>query len=359
VALIKAIDSTFTVSQIDAFIKNSAMDLVGNSQEDTPGWDRYHGFGVVNAYKALLMASAKDTVSCGQAITSSSMQMDSTGLYLDSALTPAGCDSLFYVNFTNNNSFSSITQSACWSYSSPSGKHTWAKNGVYSDTISNHLQCDSIITINLTINSTVDSVKIESCTSQASPSGKYNWQHDGWYKDTLVNSANCDSALVVDFKIIKVDTSVNQNQDVLMAGAQNATFQWLDCDKNYSPITGETSASFYFDPVSRAAVQVTSNGCVDTSACFFYEISTGIISQSPNSNNVRVFPNPNSGKFIVSLANNEISKFEITGISGNLILKGEFVNSKEINLSRLFESQILILRVYSENQVFRRLIVVN
>lgn len=49
------------------------------------------------------------------------------------------------------NTSSSITETACNSYTVPSGDEIYFASGVYMDTISNASSCDSIITINLTI----------------------------------------------------------------------------------------------------------------------------------------------------------------------------------------------------------------
>lgn len=47
-------------------------------------------------------------------------------------------------------STSSIHDTVCGSYTSPSGRYTWSTSGTYKDTILNALGCDSIITIHLT-----------------------------------------------------------------------------------------------------------------------------------------------------------------------------------------------------------------
>lgn len=51
-------------------------------------------------------------------------------------------------------SSSSISETACDSYTSPSGKYSWISTGTYLDTIPNAGGCDSVITISLTVNTT-------------------------------------------------------------------------------------------------------------------------------------------------------------------------------------------------------------
>ena len=77
------------------------------------------------------------------------------------------------------------------------------------------------------------------------------------------------------------------------ASATNAVFQWLDCDNNNEPIPGATSADFAPTNAGSYAVEVTQNGCTDTSAC---SISTVGIDYLNNAANVVVFPNPTDGQ---------------------------------------------------------------
>jgi len=49
-------------------------------------------------------------------------------------------------------SYSTISPSACETYTSPSGLYTWTSSNSYNDTIPNVAMCDSIITVDLTIN---------------------------------------------------------------------------------------------------------------------------------------------------------------------------------------------------------------
>lgn len=59
------------------------------------------------------------------------------------------------------NTSNSITESACASYTSPSGNYVWTTSNIYQDTLPNVEGCDSILTIDLTVhaipNHTIDS----------------------------------------------------------------------------------------------------------------------------------------------------------------------------------------------------------
>lgn len=52
-ALLLAQDAKRTPAQIKSILETTAEDLVGKSSEDTQGWDKYHGYGRINAFLAL------------------------------------------------------------------------------------------------------------------------------------------------------------------------------------------------------------------------------------------------------------------------------------------------------------------
>ncbi|MCO4805790.1 MAG: T9SS type A sorting domain-containing protein [Flavobacteriales bacterium] len=90
---------------------------------------------------------------CGQILSPSGNHLwTQSGTYLDTILNAAGCDSLLTVAVEIiPNSSRNISPEACQSYTSPSGNHVWTDSGVYQDTLVNAAGCDSILTITLTI----------------------------------------------------------------------------------------------------------------------------------------------------------------------------------------------------------------
>jgi len=57
VSLMLALNPTLTFRQAYDALKAGALDQVGPSNEDTPGWDKYFGWGRVDAYRSLLALS--------------------------------------------------------------------------------------------------------------------------------------------------------------------------------------------------------------------------------------------------------------------------------------------------------------
>ena len=56
---------------------------------------------------------------------------------------------------------------------------------------------------------------------------------------TLTNQYGCDSIVQLNLTIDTVNTSIEVNALEIQSLASNATYQWLDCDNDYSEIQDE------------------------------------------------------------------------------------------------------------------------
>ncbi|MFK7787283.1 MAG: T9SS type A sorting domain-containing protein [Crocinitomicaceae bacterium] len=112
-------------------------------------------------------------------------------------------------------------------------------------------------------------------------------------------------------------TTVSSNGVTLTADNTTASYQWLDCNNNFSPLPGETNISLTPSP-GNYAVELTENGCIDTSSCFV--IGTNNIHQLENE--VRVYPNPSHGSLNIDVS----SPMRLTLID----LKGSAVFDKKL-----------------------------
>ncbi len=149
---------------------------------------------------------------------------------------------------------------------------------------------------------------------------------------TFVGAAanGCDSLVTLDLTIINIDSSVSQNGTVLTANQAGGSYQWLDCDNNFSLINGETSITFTPSVNGNYAVEVSLNGCVDTSACFSI---TGIgIIENDFGDDLVIYPNPTNGTLTIDLGKvySSISA-KILGVSGQLMGSKEFVSSNKLH----------------------------
>ncbi len=132
------------------------------------------------------------------------------------------------------------------------------------------------------------------------------------------------------------DVSVTQAGATLTANASSGTFQWLDCDNNYQIIAGETNASFTPMAITgNYAVEVTDNGCVDTSACYLVDY-TGV-QEMPYGVEVNIFPNPSTGKFnveMIGLSGDDV-ELRITDLQGRIVFSQVIKQAEDVHVEKV------------------------
>jgi len=223
----------------------------------------------------------------------------STGTYYDTIANTIGCDSIITINFNIIVSERSIIRSACGSFKSPSGLYTYSKSGIYKDTLINYMGCDSIVTIKLTIfEPGTSSQNVSACRYFVLPYAGTVIEKSGSYTETLTNWRGCDSIITYNVTIKKIDNSTIQDGSLLKANANAATYQWLNCSQGYRIIAGETNRSYAATANQKYAVELTENGCKDTSDCIqVVNASSAVV----NFEEIVIAPNPSTGQFELRL----------------------------------------------------------
>jgi hypothetical protein len=176
----------------------------------------------VTTYASIQVESCEDYTS-----PSGKYTWSQTGMYMDTINNASGCDSVLTIDLTIlSDSFGSSSISSCGSYTSPSRRYVWTQSGMYMDTITANNGCDSILTIDLTVLPNAMSTIIESaCNSYRSPSGRYIWTRSDTYQDTLPASNGCDS-------IITIDLTINRSQQSSISPI--ACNQYISPSGNYT-----------------------------------------------------------------------------------------------------------------------------
>jgi uncharacterized repeat protein (TIGR03803 family) len=133
-----------------------------------------------------------------------------------------------------------------------------------------------------------------------SPLGN-NYTMSGTYQEVVpMPSANgCDSLITINLTIVQTDNSVTNSDPILQANATNGTYQWLDCNNGFAPIAGATSQSFTATQNGSYALEITDNGCVDTSICYTVMNVVGI-QENLDESTFNIYPNPSDGTFKIS-----------------------------------------------------------
>lgn len=187
------------------------------------------GNGNTSQFSACLpinCAPSTSTISptaCGSYTSPSGNTWTSSSTYLDTILSSSGCDSIITINLTvNANSGATDFATACDSYTWIDGVTYTSSNNTATFTETNAVGCDSIITLDLTINYSTTSVDVVSeCQS-------YTWMNGITYITssntstfTTTNAAGCDSVITLNLTITNASTFT----DVLI-GCDSLT--WID-----------------------------------------------------------------------------------------------------------------------------------
>lgn len=112
----------------------------------------------------------------------------------------------------------------------------------------------------------------------------------------------------------------------LLSVVSGDTYQWLDCNNNSMKVGNETNINFEPSSTGSFAVEVTKNGCIDTSDCFEV-ITVGVADINSISNNVNIYPNPTSKEInleVIGLTNYTI---QVTNSNGQVIVEQSNLNN--------------------------------
>ncbi|PCJ65689.1 MAG: hypothetical protein COA58_09800 [Bacteroidetes bacterium] len=240
----------------------------------------------------------------------------------------------------------------------PEGNIFWA--GIFSDTLelspnwhtNNKISSGSydIFIIKLDQDTTtIDS--ITACKQYTSPSGNI-WTTSDIYLDTLTNKYGCDSIISIVLTIKNIDTTISNNSGTLSSLQDSATYQWFDCSNNFAPITGEVNQEYTSTKNGIYAVEITSNGYIDTSACVL--INTLKIKKGITESNAFIYPNPTSNFILIDLDGHYSNiKVKIFDVSGTLVIQNDYEAVETIQMSLDLQPGYYFIQLTSQNNKIR------
>jgi hypothetical protein len=215
-----------------------------------------------------------------------------------------GCDSTVFLDLLiMNAAYGTDAITACDSFTWIDGITYTSNNNTATYTLSGAANngCDSIVLLNFTvIQSTVTIDQHTACRLFTWIDGLVYTESNSnaTYTYTGASSNGCDSIVQLDLTILQVDTNVAVADPTITAQAAGAAYQWLDCNNNYAPIQGASAQAFTPTSNGYYAVELTENGCVDTSACYSI-ILAGVAPEAEE--DFRVYPNPTQGAIFIDL----------------------------------------------------------
>lgn len=172
----------------------------------------------------------------------------------------------------------------------------------------------------------------------------------GTYSDTAYNANSIDSVGVLVLEL--QDTSVFELDGTLYAGEQdtNTTYQWVDCAKNYSPVSGATNQGFLPPANGSYAVILTNQNCVDTSSCISYN-RFSISERSSTQDWLTFYPNPSSGTIHYSFTGHAPVQLEVLDLSGRNVVTFELDGESTFTLPSLAKGTYLLRWTGSQGEV--------
>ncbi len=153
--------------------------------------------------------------------------------------------------------------------------------------------------------------------------GFYYWNvtNEIYFESGLItetsSSGICDTVYVLDLNIGEItDYTILVNGGTISTTNNTASYQWLDCDDDYAPITGATNQSYTPPSSGNFALELTEGGCVDTTACV-YVVPTS--TTDLQSNTLSIYPNPTQDLVTISLDSPSRGILKAYDLQGRLI----------------------------------------
>lgn len=233
------------------------------------------------------------------------------------------------------------------------GSNTYITSGNYIDVLTDVNNNDSTVITNLTVlNPIISNQTVQLCFGESITVGSSVYSTSGNYVNVLISALGCDSTVNTNLFIAnQIDASTNTVGILISANNTSATsYQWLDCDNAFSPISGANSSAYLPSQNGNYAVQISEGNCQNTSACVLVN-SVGIEEEN-EMENLSLFPNPTNGMFTLKLPNEIKSvEIEIADLFGRVLLKHIMndVTQYEFNLTS-FANGMYVVKCTTPNE---------
>lgn len=273
-----------------------------------------------------------------------------SGVYIDTLVNSNGCDSIIELNLLVLQPDSTfITSQICNGDSTLMNGDFYISTGEYENTTSNQFGCDSTVFLDLEVFDIHDITLNETlCAGDSFQIGQTYYTETGFYKDTLTNNYGCDSIISLDLNITTINAQLSQTDfNILQSDQPNASYQWLECP-TYTIIPNATSNIYEVMTNGEYAVEVTYNGCIDTSLC--YTLNT--IGELEEGNaNYSYYPNPVINNLHINITNSYLKTLEINSIAGLCMTSYSYQNERNIQLPMedLIEGTYFIKLIFNDN----------
>lgn len=194
-------------------------------------------------------------------------------------------------------------------------------------------------------------IPISACFSYTAPDGQV-YTTSGIKTAIIPNAVGCDSIITIDLTINAVDVTTLVKNSVIVANAEGATYQWLDCNNAYAAIPGATNQSYSADHGSYA-VAISQNACTDTSAC----ISIAGI-EDKSFERISVYPNPARDEFTIEMpGNQETLTLQLLNTMGAVVFSGTLMDKTVVPTNDLAPGRYIIKLEKNDFRAFKKILI--
>ena len=224
--------------------------------------------------------------------------------------------------------------------------------------------CDSIIIINVDVAQNYDIPESDTICygdNYTFPDGttENNITSTVVHESLFQTEFLCDSIIETTVIPYFIDTSVVETGNTLTANEQGASYQWLDCDNGNAEIPGETNQSFTPVVSGNYAVEITQNGCIESSEC--HQVIIVGTDKIISNYHLSVYPNPFTDQIQIHCDCAIEAQYFLYDQLGRLIKYSEIHlnGSEEISTSIIEKGLYFILIRDSNSQalLFKKMIV--
>lgn len=251
-----------------------------------------------------------------------------------------------------SNSTNTISETACDSYTVPSGDETYtASQTNIKDTIPNMAGCDSLLTINLTMGfSNTGTDMVSACDSLVWIDGNTYYTDNNSATHILTNQDGCDSVVTLDLTVTTLDLNVTSNDPVLTADQSGAAYVWLNCADSM-PVSGANNQAFTATANGDYAVEITLNGCKDTSNCY----SIAMVSLEENEqSDLLIYPNPTEGEIVIDFGGMKEVTIRIFSADGRELIHLKQNGQQNLRFQLDEPKGVYLLEIRNENELIRK-----
>lgn len=198
------------------------------------------------------------------------------------------------------NTSNAIEETACATYTSPSGNYTWTTSGLYVDTIPNAAMCDSVIAIDLTILPTYNETDAATiCTGTTYIFGTQTLTTGGTYTEVFTSVDGCDSTVVLTLTEVSSYTT-NITETICDNETYTLGTQTLNTTGNYSELF--TSVAGCDSTVNLdLTVLPTATNTISVTACDSYTGPSGNNTWNTSGTYTDVIPSVNGCDSIITI----------------------------------------------------------